>query len=111
VFHDTGFGSGITGGEEMNGLESLSQFSIGKFFALIRLYAYGTLSVFKDVAEGSDHFFPFSDEWVLPKHTWITRRWNIIKTCTRRCLFSIWTRRPDLIAIVRQYRSLWCNGV
>ena len=57
ALHDTGFGFGITGREEMNGLESLSQFSVGKFFALIRLYAYGTSSVFKDVAEGSDHFF------------------------------------------------------
>jgi hypothetical protein len=52
-----GFGFGITGGEEMNGLESLSQFSVGKFFALIRLYAHGTSSVFKDLLEGSDHFF------------------------------------------------------
>jgi hypothetical protein len=57
VFYDTGFGFGITGGKEMNGLESLSQFSVGKFFALIRLYAYGTSSVLKDVSEGSDHFF------------------------------------------------------
>jgi hypothetical protein len=33
AFHDTGFGFGITGGEEMNGLESQSQFSVGKLFA------------------------------------------------------------------------------
>jgi hypothetical protein len=41
----------------MNGLESLSQFSVDKFFALIQLYAYGMSSVFKDLLEGSDHFF------------------------------------------------------
>jgi hypothetical protein len=60
AFHDTGFGFGITDGEEMNGLESLCQFSVGKFFALIRLHAYGAMSVFKDLLESSDHFFsPF----------------------------------------------------
>jgi hypothetical protein len=57
AFHDTGFGFGITGSKEMNELESLSQFWVGKFFALIRLYAYRTSSVFKDLLEGSDHFF------------------------------------------------------
>jgi hypothetical protein len=29
AFHDTGFGFGIMGGREMNGLESQSQFSVG----------------------------------------------------------------------------------
>jgi hypothetical protein len=67
AFNNTGFGFGITGGEEMNGLESLSQFLVGKFFALIRLYAYGTSSVFKDLLE-------YSVEWVPPRHIWITRR-------------------------------------
>jgi hypothetical protein len=57
VFHDTGLGFGITGGKEMNGLESLSHLSVSKFFALIQLYAHGTSSVFKDVMECSDHFF------------------------------------------------------
>jgi hypothetical protein len=49
AFHDTGFGFGIRGGKEMNELESLSQFSVDIFFALIRLYVYGTSSVFKDL--------------------------------------------------------------
>jgi hypothetical protein len=57
AFHDTGFGFGITGGKEMNGLKSMSQFSVGEFFAFNRLYAYGTSSVFKDLLEGWDHFF------------------------------------------------------
>jgi hypothetical protein len=59
AFHDTGtsFGFGITGSEEMNRLEILSQFSVGEFFALKRLYAYVTSSVFKDLLECSDHFF------------------------------------------------------
>jgi hypothetical protein len=60
AFQDTGFGFSITGSEEMNGLESLSQFLVGKFFALIRLYVNGTSFVFKDLLECSDHFFsPF----------------------------------------------------
>jgi hypothetical protein len=57
AFHDTGFGFCITGGEEMNRLESLSQFSVGEFFPLIRLYAHGASSVFEDLLQFSDYVF------------------------------------------------------
>jgi hypothetical protein len=53
--HDTGFGFGITGSEEMNGRESMYQFSIGKLSNLILLYVDGASPVLKDLLECYDN--------------------------------------------------------